>query len=327
MRANRKLILLAVVLIIVAGCAGCVNQPQEGGSAGEPSPGGAVEEAIVMKVGAMPDEATLPYYVAEREEIFAEHGLDAEVVPFMSAMERDSALIAGEIDAEQNDPVGVLVLRNAGYNAKVVSCEMHETPEKMRFAVVASPNSNITTVEDLEGKQVAISSNTVIEWITDNLLGDVTTDKIEEKKVPIRMQMLLEDKYEAATLPEPLASYAIHKGAKLVISDSEFDKTIGYTVIVFRGEFIEEHPESVVQFLAAYNEAVERINANPENYRSLLVEIAKVPEEIAESYTMGTYMPAQQYPRDNFEDVLSWMESKDLATQEILYEDLIYERK
>jgi NitT/TauT family transport system substrate-binding protein len=315
MSANKTLILIAIVLVIVASGFGCLNQPQKD----------TAEEAIAMKVGAMPDEATLPYYVAEREGIFAEHGLDVEVVPFMSAMERDSAFIAAEIDAEQNDPVGVLVLRNAGYNAKVVNREMHETPEKMRFVILASPQSNATSVEDLEGKKVAISSNTVIEWIADNLLGDVTTEKIEVKKVPIRMQMLLEGQYEAATLAEPLASYAIHKGAKLVISDSEFDKTIGYTVTVFRGEFIEEHPESVAQFLAAYDEAVERINANPENYRSLLVEIAKVPEEIASSYHMGTYMPSKQYPRDNFEDVLSWMESKDLVTQEILYEDLIYE--
>lgn len=217
------------------------------------------------------------------------------------------------------------MLRNAGYNAKVVSFELHETPEKMRFAILASPNSNINSVADLEGKQVAISSNTVMEWIADNLLGDVTVTKIEEKKLPIRMQMLLEDKYDAATLPDPLASYAIYKGAKLVSSDSEFDKTIGYTVIVFRGEFIEEHPESVARFLAAYNEAVERINANPENYRELVVETAKVPEEIASSYKMATYMQSGPYPRDNFDAVLSWMQSKGLVTEEILYEDVIYE--
>jgi NitT/TauT family transport system substrate-binding protein len=314
MSVNRRLILSAVVLVIVAGYVGCLEQPQEG----------AVEGAIAMKVGAMPDEAVLPYYVAEREGIFLEHGLDVEIVPFMSAMERDSALIAGEIDAEENDPVGVLVLRNAGYNARVVSLEMYETPEKMRFAIIASPHSNITSVADLEGKNIAISNNTVMEWIADNLLGNVTVNKIEEKRVPIRMQMLLEDKYDAATLPDPLASYAIYKGATKVISDSELNETIGYTVIVFRGEFIEEHPESVAQFLAAYNEAVERINANPENYRDLLVEVAKVPEEIAESYQMATYMKAQQYPRDNFEKVLSWMQSKGLVTQEIVYEDVVY---
>jgi len=307
---------MAAVLVIVAGCgAGCVTQPQEGSADG----------SIKLKVGTMPDEATLPYYVAAQEGIFTDHGLDVEVVPFMSAMERDSAFIAGEIDAGQNDPVGVLVLRNAGYDVKVVSRELEETQEKMRFAILASPHSNITTVADLEGKQIAISSNTVMEWIADNLLGNVTASKMEVKKVPIRMQMLLADEVEAATLPEPLASYAISEGATLIISDSMLNETIGHTVIVFRGEFINEHPGSVAKFLDAYNEAVERINANPENYRDLVVEIAKIPEGIAGSYKMATYMTSQQYPRANFEDVLDWMQSKDLVTQEILYEDVIYE--
>jgi hypothetical protein len=55
------------------------------------------------------------------------------------------------------------------------------------------------------------------------------------------------------------------------------------------------------------------------------VEIAKVPEEIADSYKMGTYMKAAPYPRDNFDAVLSWMQSKGLVTEEILYENVIYE--
>ncbi|RZN38576.1 MAG: transporter substrate-binding domain-containing protein [Methanophagales archaeon ANME-1-THS] len=310
----KKVVLILVVVFIIAGGAGCLNRPQE--STGE--------ERIAMKVGAMPDEATLPYYVAAREGIFAEHGLDVEVVPFMSALERDSALIAGQIDAGENDPVGVLVLRNAGYNIRIVSTELHETPEKMRFAILASPNSNIRSVEDLEGKKIAISRNTIIEWVTDALLGGVQTSKIEEKRVPIRLQMLLADQVDAATLAEPLASYAIHQGARLLISDSMLDETISHTVIVFRGDFIEAHPESVDTFLHAYNEAVDRINANPENYRALVVEIAKVPEEIAGSYQMATYMKAEAYPRDNFEAVLNWMQSRDLVTQELLYEDVIY---
>ncbi|MHC1610626.1 MAG: ABC transporter substrate-binding protein [Candidatus Methanospirareceae archaeon] len=315
MRVSRRLILIGVVIVILAGCVGYTNLPREGTAEGK----------IAMKVGTMPDEATLPYYVAEREGIFAEHGLDVEVVPFTSAMERDSALIGGEIDAGQNDPVGVLVLRNAGYDVKIVSRELEETPEHMRIAIVASPQSGITSVEDLEGKQLVISRNTIMEWVADNLLGNVSVKKIEEKRVPIRMQMLLDNKYEAAILPEPLASYAIHRGATKVISDSELDKTVSETVIVFRGEFIDEHPESVSKFLDAYDEAVERINANPENYREMLVEIAKIPEEIAESYRMATYMKAQRYPRDSFEDVLSWMKGKGLVTQEIIYEDVIYE--
>lgn len=310
--------LIAIVLIVAAGCAAYFYLSPEG-------KGEFGEEKIEIKIGVMPDEATLPYYVAAREGIFANRGLDVEIVPFHSAMERDSALNAGEIDACENDPVGIMVLRNAGYDVRAVSLELQETPEKMRFAILARPNSNVNTLEDLEGKEIAISRNTIIEWITDALLGDVNAKKIEVKKVPIRMQMLLADEVEAATLPEPLASYAIHKGAKLIISDAMLDETVSQTVIAFRGDFIKEHPLCVDKFLDAYSEAVERINTNPENYRELLIEVAKIPKEIASSYKMVTYMKPQPYPRDSFEEVLNWMRNKNLVQKEISYEDVINE--
>ena len=225
---------IAITLILIAiaiACCGCITNTnqEEGGSI----------VATKIKIGLMPDEATLPYYVAAQEGIFTNHGLDVEIIPFQSAMERDSALIAGEIDAAENDPVGVILMRNAGYDLKIVSLELQETPAKMRFAIIASPASNISSVADLEGKKIAISMNTIIEYITDTLVGDteVKVKKVEVKKVPLRMQMLLSNEIDAATLPEPLASYALYKGAKLVISDSMLNRTISQTVIVFRADF------------------------------------------------------------------------------------------
>ncbi len=306
---RKHTVIALIALIVIAGCisSGCISQEQE-------------ESKI--RVGVMPDEATLPYYVAEKEGIFGNYGLDVEVVPFLSAMERDSALMAGEIDAGENDPVGVILLQNAGYDARVVSLELQETAEKMRFAIVAAPRSNISTIADLEGKKIAISSNTVIEYITDALLGDVRADKVEVKKVPIRMQMLLDNEVDAATLPEPLASYALYKGAKLIVSDAMLNRSISQTVIVFSADFIEENPKSVTKFLAAYREAVERINSDPESYRALLIEKIRIPEEIAGSYKIATYLQPQPYPREKFEEVLTWMQSKNLVQQNISYEDL-----
>ncbi len=94
---------------------------------------------------------------------------------------------------------------------KIVSLELQETGDKMRFAIIAGSQSNISAVSDLEGREIAISNNTVIEYITDTLRGDVQLQKLEVKKVPIRMQMLLDNEIDAATLPEPLASYALFK--------------------------------------------------------------------------------------------------------------------
>lgn len=298
-----------IALFVIA--TGCITE--------EEAP--TTSEELTIKLGVMPDEATLPYYVAAKEGLFASHGLNVEIVPFMSAMERDAALTAGEIDAGENDPVGVLLLRNAGYDVKIISLELQETADKMRFAVIASPQSNISAVEDLE--EIAISRNTIIEYITDTLLGDVQLNKVEVKKVPIRMQMLLDNEIGAATLPEPLASYALYRGANMVISDSMLNRNVSQTVIVVNSEFIEKHPGCVTKFLDAYSEAVDMINTNPESYRALLVEKTHIPGEIAMNYKIATYLPPQPYPEAKFDAVLLWMQNKDLVQQEISYDDTV----
>ncbi|MCD6203221.1 MAG: ABC transporter substrate-binding protein, partial [Methanophagales archaeon] len=309
MRREIAIFLILIAIAVVIACCGCIRKPQGGGIA-----------ATKIKIGVMPDEATLPYYVAAQEGIFTNHGLDVEIIPFLSAMERDSALIAGEIDGAENDPVGVALMRNAGYDLKIVSIELQETPAKMRFAILASPASNISSVADLNGKKIAISRNTIIEYITDALVGDTAVEKVEVKKVPLRMQMLLSNEIDAATLPEPLASYALYKGARLVISDSMLNRTISQTVIVFRADFLNNNSEAVNEFLAAYGEAVKRINANPEKYRALLVEKTHIPPEIASNYTIATYLQPQVYPETDFDTVIHWLRAKNLLHRTISYE-------
>ena len=279
-----------------------------------------------IKIGVMPDEAALPYYVAERDGIFADHGVKVKVVPFQSALERDNALTDGKIDAAESDPVGAILLRNAGFDAKIVNIELQETPEKLRFAIVVNSGSGISSVGDLEGRKIAIPRDTMIEYITDALLGDVDMDKVAVDEVPAQMQMVLDD-VDAATLPEPLVSYAIHRGAKLILSDATLNRGISQTVMVSSGKFIKKNPKRMTKFLDAYREAVERINAASENYRALLVETVRIPEEIAESYTIATYLQPQQYPREKFESVLIWMQSRDLIRNGISYTDMVQPEK
>ena len=112
---RKEIAIILILIAIVVAIAGCIRKPQEGGIA-----------ATKIKIGVMPDEATLPYYVAAQEGIFTNHGLNVEIIPFQSAMERDSALIAGEIEGAEHDPVGVALMRNAGYDLKIVSIELQE---------------------------------------------------------------------------------------------------------------------------------------------------------------------------------------------------------
>ncbi len=309
----RKLVFVLIAIVLLF--AGCAEKPAE-----KPS------EKAKIRVGLLPIEDTFPVYVAKDEGIFAKYGIDVEVVPFQSALERDAALESGDIDACIADPLAVILLRNAGYDVRIVSLCLGATPEEGVFAILAAPNSGINSVGDLEGKKIAISSNTIIEYVTDIMLksyGVKNVEKVPIKQIPVRMQTLLAGKVDAATLPEPLASLAVSKGARLILSDAMMNRSISQTVIVFRGAIIDSKPDAVKAFLKAYGEAVKRINANPANYRQKFIERARIPADVTKTYRMPVYPQPQPYPEEFYKEVHEWAMEKGLLKKEIPYEKAV----
>ncbi len=283
------------------------------------------EKSEKIKVGILPIEDSLPLVVAEEEGMFAKHGLDVEIVSFNSALERDAALMAGEVDAVITDPLAVILLRDKGYDVRIVSICLGKNPNEGVFAILAAPNSTINTVRDLDGKKIAISSNTIIEYVTDVMLAKygINYTKVEIKQIPVRMRTLLDGKVDAATLPEPLASFAVSQGAKLVLSDAMENESITQTVIAFRGDFVDHRKDELKEFMKAYEEAVKAINSDKEKYRQKFIDIARVPEKIADSYPMPDYPPPETFPKKFYSRYLNWAIEKGLIEKEIAYEDAV----
>jgi len=307
----RKAIPLVLLAILLLGCAG-----RGGAGAGNK-----------IKFGILPIEDALPFVVAEKEGIFKKYGVEVKIVEFNSALERDSALTAGEIDGVITDPLAVILLRSKGFDVKIVSLCLGKTPKEGVFAILASPASNISSVKDLNGKTIAISKNTIIEYVTDMLLSryNVSYKKLDVKSIPLRLRMLLDNKVEAATLPEPLASYAVSKGAKLIISDAMVNESITQTVIAFRGELIKRNPDLIRRFLMAYEEAVKLIDRNPAKYRKLFVQIARVPKEIASSYPMPRYPLPETFPKRFYDRYLKWALEKGIVSKPVPYKEAVYD--
>lgn len=315
---KRIVLIILIASILLSGCSG---DGADGDREGD-------EANVTVKFGVLPIEDTFPVYVAKEEALFAKHGLNVEVSKFQSAMERDSALTAGEVDGVVTDPLAVILHRNSGYDFKIVSIGLGMKPEEGVFAILANPQSNITSVEDLEGKKVAISSNTIIEYVTDRMTAkeNVEVQKEGIKSIPLRLQMLMNNNIDAATLPEPLASLAEHQGAKLILSDADMNESISQTVIVFDQEFIDEHPGAVDKFLQAYGESVQKINSHPDHYRELFIETARVPDPITETYSIPHYPQPQTYPQDFYQEVNEWAVKEGLIKEEVPYTEAVYDR-
>ncbi|EHQ89317.1 ABC transporter substrate-binding protein [Desulfosporosinus youngiae] len=283
-------------------------------------------EGKAVKIGVLPIEDNLPFYVAEKDEIYAKEGVKVELISFASAMERDAALQAGQIDGQVADLVAVALLKKIGTDVKIASIGLGATPKEGRFAVLSSPKSGISDMAGLKGGSLGISQNSIIDYVSDQMLldkglklEDVT--KISIPKMPVRLDMLLSDQINTACLPDPLASLAEAKGAHVLVDDTY--KNISQTVFLFRAESIKENPEGIKAVVRAYGTAGQALTNKPDQYRDLFLEKAQIPPDLKESYETPTFSKLQLPAEEDVKSVMKWMVEKNLIPQAYDYQELV----
>ncbi|MEW6399168.1 MAG: MetQ/NlpA family ABC transporter substrate-binding protein [Bacillota bacterium] len=281
--------------------------------------------AAALTMGLIPIEDTLPFWVAERQGYFQEEGVAVNLKTFASAAERDAALTAGEIDGAVADLVAVALLHAGGTRVGVVSLTLGASGSEGRIAILSPPGTALT-VDDLRGKEIALSPNSLIEFTVSRLLEKrgFRTDEIKTvavAKIPVRFELLMAGKVAAAALPDPFAALAQKRGAHLVLDDTA--DNISQAVVLFRSAVLEQKSEQVQKVMRAYARAVADINASPMAFSDLLTEKAGVPEEVLDWYRSlhfpGLIRPSQA----QVEDALNWLGEKGLLQQPLRYEDLV----
>lgn len=279
-----------------------------------------------LKFGVLPIDKALPFYIAEKEGYFEKFSVKVEIISFSSAIERDSAAQTSQIDGQLSDLVAVALSNKTDEKVKAVSIDMRTTPEKSLFAILSAPNSTIRSIEELKGKKIGLSLNTIMEFVMDNLLLTNGLDpksikKVEISKIPIRMEMLMRGQVDAAVLAEPFITLAAKQGAHLIIGDK--DNPTPATVIVFSTESIKKKRDGIRKFLLAYEEAVKNLNANPSQYEILLIEKGLIPKTVEGIYTISHYPLPEAPSKSEVDKIIEWMISKELIDHRIPYEQMV----
>ena len=268
----------------------------------------------------MPDLNSLIYIIAQEQGLFAEAGVEVELVKFTSANTRDAALHAGEIDGAVSDVLAALFAIDGGFPVKATWLT------EVRYALLASPSSGITFPEEMRGKRVAISKNTIIDYATDQLLLHYNVDPQQLRKtsipqVPVRMQMLASGRIDAACLPDPLAT-AAELGGAVVVSDT-LQVHITPSVMVFRTASLREKGEELKRVIAAYNQAATLINSTPASQWLFAYEAMGFPEMTWTEIQLPHYRQAQPPIAADVERVYHWMRDRGLITGTYGYSDIV----
>lgn len=321
----RLLLSIMAFSFLSSSLVGC-SQSQTPTQSSQSASGQAVKEIVALKVGTLPIVDTLPLHVADTEGMFAKQNVKVELIPFASAMERDAAIASGQIDGQLNDLISTGLLNRDGERVKAVRVAHRASSEMAQFAVLVSPESRVKSLTDLKGGEIAISKNTVIEYVTDEFLAEKGLKSADVKltevsKIPVRLEMLMKGQVGAITVPEPFISLATKDGARVIADDSS--SQLGQSVIAFRQEALAKNPEAIRSFLVAYEQAVDVINANPEKYRALLIDRAKIPEVIKDTFRVPKYPEASVPKEAEVEKAVKWMVGKGLLPKPLAYGQMI----
>ncbi|MEJ2706575.1 MAG: MetQ/NlpA family ABC transporter substrate-binding protein [Anaerolineales bacterium] len=281
------------------------------------------EPAVNLKIAVLPVLDVLPMYVADQEGLFEKHNLNVEFVPAGSAPERDQLIASGQVDGMINEIVSTIFYNKEEAQVQIVRIARAATSETALFSILAAKDSAIQNVEDLKNTQIGVSQGTVIEYLTERLLQaeGFSPDEIETVAVPKiddRMALLGTGQLKAGMLPEPLSSLAVLNGARLILDDTQHPE-YSSSMITFRKAVIDEHPEAIRAFLAAYEEAVSQINAEPSKWEDVMIENNLLPEPLVGLFQVPQFVTASVPNQEQWNDALAWTQEKGLIDQNVSY--------
>ena len=198
-------------------------------------------------------------------------GVPVESKGFVAGSDVLQAILAGSADAGSMATTPTITGGQTG--AFVIAAVANRVGDTT--AIMVPPNSSIKTVADLKGKTLALQEGTTTALDVHNYVlphfnlkpSDVRFVNMSMGDMPAALGG---GRVDAAASVEPYISIAVQqKIGKRIQSMMDFDPIPVF--IVFRADFVEKHPDVVVNALRGYYKAVKWIKAHPKDAIDVIV--------------------------------------------------------
>ncbi|MDF2486453.1 MAG: lipoprotein [Herbinix sp.] len=283
----------------------------------------APSEKTVLRIGMMSSYDVIPYVMIKELGLADEYQLDLQLEVFTSAKDRDAAFLAGELDGVLTDYVGVCIYQNADFDVKITGITDGD------YILVAGKNSGITSMDDIKGRSIAISQNTLIDYTLDQILtkNSMESDAVVKEivpRIPDRVELLRNDQIDLGLLPEPFASIVLNDGATYLGSANDIN--LYPAVSAFNKEFLDDKAEAVKKLYLAYNEAVEYLNKTDiTSYEDIVIKTVGYPEEMKGQITIEPFRVSELPPKEDVASAVTWASNKGLCSSDLTYEELVFD--
>lgn len=297
--------------------------------------GGSVLAQTKIRVGYLPIAEETPKFVASKLGIFNKHGLDAEMVRFESGPDMGTALIGGSIQFGMIGTPGLIFAASAGRPLVAINDngtnKMGPAGLEYYTGLIVLDGSPIKDIGDLKNKKIAMNvlkanseAQTVMQvqrWNRENPSRAIHLDKdVQIITIPLgSMQTALEKGFvDAASLLEPFTAQIMMSRKIRVIAPVEYALPrwpVSFGIL--RRDYAERNANVLREYLAAWNESVRWIRANPESARSIMQQFTGVPSEAASRIVMPEWTDDIDTARENARKVMEMMVAARMIPKEV----------
>lgn len=273
-----------------------------------------------IKLGVMYSSDIVPLAVIEGQKLDEKYGIDFEMEVFQSAKDRDAALQAGELDGVFTDYIGVCMYQNAGLDMKITGVTDGD------YVLLAGKDTGITNLSEAEGRSIAISENTLIEYSLDYILeqkgyGRDYLKKEVVPRIPDRLEMLRTGAIDLGLLPDPFSTLAAEDA---IVLGSANEAGLYPAVMAFTKDAISEKKDIIKKFYEVYDEAADYVNTTSiSEYEELVIEKCGYPEELRGKIVLPEYRKDVLPSEEDLQKAIDWAAQKGLCSEELKPENLL----
>lgn len=320
----KKLRILSIFMIMAILFTACGSKKDTGAEMKTAS----IEETAsstmpVIRIGMMSSSDVIPFVLINENGLADKYNFQLDLQVFTSAGERDAAFQAGELDGVLTDYIGVCMYQNAEFDVRITGITDGD------FILMAGKNTGITDINEIKGKSIAISQNTLIDYTLDSILlnNDMSSEDVIKEivpRIPDRLELLRNDKIDLGLMPEPFATLALDDGAVNLGSANEFG--LYPAVSAFSKTAIDEKEEAIKNLYLAYNEAVDYMNNTAiKEYEETVIKAVGYPEEMIGKVEVKAFRTSTLPTIKEVEDAIKWASDKGLCSDSLTYDQLTYD--
>lgn len=247
-----------------------------------------------LTVGLMPAVDAAPILLATEKGLFAQAGVEVELMMFSSAQERQSALQTKAVDGAMSDLIALATNVDAGFKVKGV------LQTDGLFPVLATPGAM-----ERSDVKVALMEVSVVNFLADRWFSEKNMQKVFIHEIPARLAALTAAQADLGIFPEPVASKGASMGLEKHLLQKEGEDCPD--ILIFSEEAIAGKANEIRAFVKAYDQAVQMIRQDEALAREILVQkVPNIPLELKEQIELPVYQAARLPAQEYVQQVIDW---------------------